>query len=407
MPLPTQLMDNWLLYILFVFAIGIGWWLGRRERTGQTRHGQVVDANYYRGLKYLLNDDPDRAVSALVDSLNSLEVNSQSLETHLALGGLLRRRGELEKAVVVHENILRRASGLTSGAMQQVELELARDFLLAGLLDRAEALCVKLSQQPGDGESGQIRLDSLKIILEIYETEKEWSQAIEVAKLLVGNDTDGRYEKAISHYYCELAEVYLERQEPDAAREVVREAIGHDVNNPRTSLMRGRIDVQEGYFDQAITALTRIRDQDAVYVPESLQALETAYQLDGRPQEELRQYLLSCLDLTPSISIVLVLAKSIREELGDEAVARFIAGYLKKNPTIRGLPQLIDLHIDNASGIAKENLAILRSFAEALVAEKPTYRCQQCGFEGKRMRWHCPQCRDWATIKLIVGLEGE
>ncbi len=393
-------MDNWLLYALIVAAIGIGWWLGRRDRS---KSADMAGPDYYEGLNYLLNEEPDRAVTTFIENL---EVNEDTLETHLALGGLLRRRGELEKAVVVHENILSHAR-LTREEMLGVQLELARDYLLAGLLDRAEALCVQLSQEPETGRADSIRRESLKITLEIYEREKEWSQAIEVAKLLALGVEADHYERAISHYYCELAEEQLQLNNLEAARESIREAIGHDVNNPRTSLVRGRIDVEEGFYEHAITALTRIRDQDPVYVPESIETLEEAYQLDQRSQEELRQYLFSCLEMTPSISIVLTLAKSIRDEQGDEAVAKFIANHLKKNPTIRGLTQLIDLHIDNTQGVAKENLAILRSFAEALVADKPAYRCNGCGFEGKRMRWHCPVCKDWATIKPIFGLEGE
>ena len=390
------MLDNWLLYCLVVAAIAIGWWLGRRDRS---RASEVVGPDYYEGLNYLLNEEPDRAVSTFVDNL---EVNTDTLETHLALGGLLRRRGELDKAVVVHENILSKAR-LSKVDMQNVQLELARDYLLAGLLDRAEALCVKLSQQPDVGETASIRRESLKITLQIYEQEKEWRQAVEVAKLLA--PADESYEKAISHYYCELAEEKLSAGDLEAARESVREAIGHDVNNPRTSLVRGRLDVSEGHYDNAIAALTRIRDQDPVYVAESLETLEEVYQ--HRSQRELQEYLESCLEVTPSISIVLALAKSIREAQGDEAVAKFIASHLKKNPTIRGLTQLIDLHIDNTQGIARENLAILRSFAEALVADKPAYRCQSCGFDGKRMHWQCPVCHDWASIKPIFGLEGE
>lgn len=393
-------MDNWLLYVVILLAIGIGWWLGRRERSKSPEAGGT---NYYEGLNYLLNEEPDRAVSTFIDSL---EVNHETLETHLALGGLLRRRGELEKAVVVHENILSHAE-LSAEDKQNVQLELARDYLLAGLLDRAEELCVPLSQEPETGKPHSVRRESLKITLEIYEREREWSQAVEVAKLLAIGEEANYYEKAISHYYCELAEDQLSKRHLEEARESVREAIGHGVNNPRTSLVRGRIDVEEGSYSDAIAALTRIRDQDPVYVPESLESLQEAYEKDGRSQEELRQYLTSCLEHTPSISIVLMLAKSIRDELGDEAVAKFIASHLKKNPTIRGLTQLIDLHIDNTQGVARENLAILRSFAEALVADKPAYRCHGCGFEGKRMRWHCPVCKDWATIKPIFGLEGE
>jgi lipopolysaccharide biosynthesis regulator YciM len=393
-------MDNFVLYALIVGAIGIGWLLGRGDRT---KTSEIVGPKYYQGLNYLLNEEPDRALTTFIENL---EVTDDTLETHLALGGLLRRRGELDKAVVVHENILVHAK-LSKDDMQRVQLELARDYLLAGLLDRAEELCVQLSLEPETGKLYSVRRESLKITLEIYELEKEWSQAIEVAKLLaVGGATD-QYEKAISHYYCEIAEELFNRNELSSARESVREAIGHDVNNPRASLVRSRIDVEEGHYAQAIAVLTRIFDQNPVYLPESLETLGEAYRLGQRPQKELREYLISCLDLTPSISIVLMLAKSIRDELGDDAVAKFIASHLKENPTVRGLAQLIDLHIDKTEGVAKENLTILRSFADALVADKPTSRCNGCGFEGKRMRWHCPVCKDWATIEPIFGLEGE
>ena len=388
-------MNSWLLYLLIVFAIGIGWQLGRRERK---RASRASAPDYY--LNHLLNDEPDRAVPAFIASL---AVNADTLETHLALGGLLRRRGELEKAVVVHKNILAHAR-LSRDELLAVELELARDYLLAGLLDRAEELSTRLTREPAPEN---IRRESLRITLEIYEQEREWRQAIEVAQQLASGELADYYEKAISHYYCELAEEQLDRDSLIDARESVREAIGHDVNNPRTSLVRGRLDVREGHYDHAITALTRIRDQDPVFVPESLDVLEKAWLQGNRPREELRQYLESCLKLTPSISIVLLLAKNIRIDSGDEEVARFIAEHLKRNPTIRGLTRLIDLHIDKTRGVARENLAILRSFAEALVADKPAYRCRECGFEGKLMRWHCPQCRDWATIRPIFGLEGE
>ncbi|MFP6806422.1 MAG: lipopolysaccharide assembly protein LapB [Pseudomonadales bacterium] len=388
-------METWLLYIVIVVAIASGWWLGRRERTKKTSSNI---SNYYQGLNHILNEEPDRAVASFI---NDLEVNSDTIDTHLALGGLLRRRGEIEKAVVVHENILQRAS-LDKDAMHQVQLELARDYLLAGLLDRAEELSVKL-----DGANPSIKRDSLKITLEIYEREQEWAQAIEVAKLLAVGDEGEKYEKAISHYYCEIAEAKLGKFHIDEARTAVSNAIGHNVNNPRSYLIQGQMDINEKRYDDAIKVLQRIGKQDPVYVPESLELLSIAYEGSEKPAELFREYLLDCLKHTPSISIVLTIASSIRDESGDEAVAKFVANHLKTNPTIRGLTQLIDLHIDNTHGVAKQNLAILRSFAEALVADKPAYRCNNCGFEGKKMRWHCPSCKDWATIKPIFGLEGE
>jgi lipopolysaccharide biosynthesis regulator YciM len=388
-------LDNWLLYVLIVGAIGIGWWMGRRERVKST---ETSGNNYYQGLNYLLNEEPDRAVATFIEDL---EVNKDTLETHLALGSLLRRRGELEKAVVVHENILKHQH-LDRDSILNVQLELAQDYLLAGLLDRAEDLLMSLCQ-----ETGHIRKESLKLMLEIYEREREWHRAAEIGALLaVGDDTE-KYERFISHYYCEIAQDLLKRKRYEEAGQAISDAIGHDAGNPRVSLVQGQLKAAEGRFDDAITSLTRIKDQDPTYVPESLDLLVQAYEHGSKPKEDLKQYLTECLELTPSISIVLQMADILRETQGDEAVAKFIANHLKQNPTIRGLTQLIDMHMDNAHGVSKQNLSILRSFAEALVADKPAYRCKSCGFDGKKMRWHCPSCKSWGTITPIFGLEGE
>ena len=385
--------------MLIVAAIGIGWLLGRREHFGSVAKApETLGPNYYSGLNYLLNEEPGRAVTTFIEDL---EVNPETLETHLALGGLLRRRGELDKAVIVHENILAHAR-LGREAMLNVKLELARDYLLAGLLDRAEELSLTLAT-----EEETTRREGQKITLEVYEREIEWNQAIEVAKLLAVGRESERYDKAISHYYCEISEDQLAQGNIENAREAVREAIGHDAANARASLIHGKIDIAEGRYSDAATALKRIREQEPVYVPESLEPLTLAYERGLLPPEELREYLEDCLKVTPSISIVLTLALGMRDMVGDENMGKYIANHLKKNPTIRGLTQLIDLHVDNTSGVAKQNLTILRSFAEALVADKPAYRCQSCGFEGKSMFWHCPSCKDWATIKPIFGLEGE
>jgi len=378
-----------------VAAISIGWWLGRRERQKST---ETLGPNYYQGLNYLLNEEPDRAVAPFIEDL---EVNKDTLDTHLALGSLLRRRGELEKAVVVHENILANAK-LEIAAMQNVQLELARDYLLAGLLDRAENLLLLLSQ-----EKGHVRRESQKLMLQIYEQEKEWHRAVEIGELLAVGDDSEQYEMSISHYYCEIAEELLHLNHIDEAREAISKAIGHGASNARVSLVLGRLELAQKQYPEAIRALQRIKEQDPVYVAESIELLLRAYQEGDVPTEAFRQYLFKCLEITPSISIVLALAIHIRDEQGDEAVSKFIANHLKKNPTIRGLTQLIDLHIDNTSGVSKQNLSILRSFAEALVADKPAYRCKSCGFDGKKMRWHCPSCRDWGTIEPIFGLEGE
>ena len=167
------------------------------------------------------------------------------------------------------------------------------------------------------------------------------------------------------------------------------------------------MELHEGRFEQAIKVLKRLPEQDVDFVPEALLLLKKAYQLGGLDLDDYRGFLESCLTKTSSISIVLAVAEIVREVQGDEAAAKYIANYLEKNPTIKGLTQLIDLHVENAHGISKQNLYILRSFAEALAADKPAYRCIECGFEGKRLNWRCPSCKKWSSTRPIFGLEGE
>jgi len=383
-------MESWILWLLFVFAIAAGWWLGRRERK-QSRSLEL-------GLRHLLNDQHDQAVAALVGELEFL---SDNVETHLALGGLLRRRGELAKAVVVHESILSRAR-LDTKTRHQVQIELARDYLQAGLLDRAEALSIQLAR-----ENPRYQTDSLKITLSIYEQEREWQKAIDTAKLMVGGENQEQIDQAISHYYCEQAEQLIETGDIAAARVAISGATGHLAKNPRVSLVQARLELDEGRFEQAIKVLKRLPEQDVDFVPEALLLLKKTYQLGGFDLDDYREFLENCLTKTSSISIVLAVAESVKEEKGDEAAAKYIANHLKKTPTLRGLKQLIDLNVDSAHGISKQNLYILRSFAEALVADRPAYRCIECGFEGKRLNWRCPSCKKWSSTRPIFGLEGE
>ncbi len=383
-------MESWILWFLFVLAIAAGWWLGRRER----KRPQSLEL----GLQYLLNDQQDQAVAALVGELEFL---SDNVETHLALGGLLRRRGELERAVVVHESILSRTR-LDTKTRHEVEIELARDYLQAGLLDRAEALSLQLAK-----ENPKFQTESLKITLSIYEQEREWEKAIETAKLMLGGANEEQIDQAISHYYCEQAEQLFEAGNISAARDAISGATGHLPRNPRVSLIQAKMELHEGRFDQAIKVLKRLPEQDVDFVPEALLLLKKTYQLGGFDLGDYRAFLESCLNKTSSISIVLAVAEIIKEVQGDEAAAKYIANYLKKNPTLRGLTQLIDLHVENAHGISKQNLYILRSFAEALAADKPAYRCIECGFEGKRLNWRCPSCKKWSSTRPIFGLEGE
>lgn len=395
--------NPWLL-LLLMLAIAIGWLLGRRVN-GQPPDERAVPSQYYKGLNYLLNDHPDGALDSFIEAL---EVNSETLETHIAVGNLMRRKGEVDRAIRIHQNLLARPS-LPPEHLHQAHLELARDFIAAGLLDRAERLLEELLN-----EAPELRSITMRHLLEIYQDEREWQQAIDTAKqiqpkkyLLKPNVTDDPVIAiALSHYSCEQACESLKRNDYLSARMQLRQALSYDKNCVRASLMLGELELDAGHFHQAIKALKKIRFQDPLFIPESVELLKRCYQ-QLADRQGFHQYLLECLAEQPSVSVVLSLAEDIKLYEGDVAAANFIGEELKKRPSLRGLEKLIELHLSTSTGASRENLSIIQLLISQLMVSKPQYRCQSCGFSGRQLHWLCPGCKQWGQIKSIRGAEGD
>lgn len=392
-------MKDFSLFILVLVAIFIGWVLGRRRplsslKAGAKKHG--LSENYFHGLNFLLNEQPDKAIDFFIQGL---EVNQDTIETHLALGKMFCRRGEVDRAIKVHQNLLSKPC-LDNQQQFNVHLELAKDYLAVGLLDRAEKIFHDLLTKSDDSNQ-----DCLRSLLQIYEHEKEWRSAIKIAKKLAKTG-DAQAGQFIAHYYCELAQQALQQNANLDARENIEKAIAYDTQSVRASLLEGQLEYQEQNYSKAAQALKRIRLQDPDYISESVELLKQCYSKVGK-ETELASYFASCVERYPAITVVLALAEIVRSQQGDVAAAGIIADYLKKVPSIRGLNRLIDFHIDHSKGKAKENLSILRDLTENLIAHKPVYNCKSCGYSSKELYWLCPSCRQWGTVKPIHGLEGE
>lgn len=398
-------MDNlWQLLLVFT-AIAIGWWLGRRGRMAPVENNGALHHQYYKGLNFLINDRPDSALDAFIEAL---EVNSETLETHIAVGNLMRRKGEVERAIRIHQNLLSRPS-LARVHLHQAHLELARDFISAGLLDRAERLLQDLIK-----EAPELKETAMRHLLEIYKDEKEWQQAIDIAEELLPKRSllkatppvDKTVTSALSHYFCELAELSLVKNDYHSARVQLKKALSHDRDCVRASLLIADIEFRTGHYDKAIKNLRKVRDQDPVFIPETIELLRSSFERLGDDGGFYR-YMLESLDIYPSATIVLNLVEEIIAKKGHLAAADFLAKELKKRPSLRGLAKLVEFHIANSSGPSKENLTILQLLIEQLMQSKPRYQCHHCGFSGKRLHWLCPGCKQWGQIKAIRGAEGD
>ncbi|MFU8762935.1 MAG: lipopolysaccharide assembly protein LapB [Haliea sp.] len=396
-------MNDLLAFVLLFAAVGIGWWLGRRSaRVAATD----LPGQYYKGLNYLLDGRPDGAVDAFI---NALEVNTETLETHIALGNLLRKRGEVDRAIRIHQNLLARPS-LPRQQVHQAHLELARDYISAGLFDRAERLLLDLVK-----DSPEQRRASQRHLLEIFQSQREWANAIEVATALLprksllsqtGPAPLGANRQpvalALAHYHCELATELLKQGNIQGARKELQQALMHDRLCVRASLMLGELECQAGNYRQAIKALRKVRQQDPDYIPETIPTLQEAYRQLGE-EATLRQYLEECLQANPAAPLVLAVTEDIRENISDEAAVSFLSAQLARYPSLRGLSRLIGMQMDKTEGQIRDNLGLLERLVERLIAERPTYRCSHCGFAGRQLHWFCPGCKHWGTVKSIRG----
>lgn len=381
-----------LLYLLLPIAAGASWYSGYKYRKRkQRRVVSQLRQHYFQGLQYLINEQPDKAVDVFV---KLLEVDSDTVETHLALGSLFRRRGEVDRAIRIHQNIIARPQ-LDKTHRSQALAELGQDYWRAGVLDRAERLFQALFEM-----DEQITL-ALSYLLKIYVQQKDWHQAIQVAEKLA-LATKENQDKNIAHFYCELAH----DKNVEAAEKLLKQALTTDKNCVRASLMLAAIEAERGDYQAAIKYYKQVQQQDPDFISEMVRPLAKCYEtLDN--EIALINYLEDCLQYYPRISIVLVLSDYLRKLQGDQIAIEFIEAQCRRFLSLRGIRQLINLYLINAKAETRDKLNILKNLVEQLLAGKPAYQCVHCGFQAKSLFWICPGCKNWGAVKPIHGLIGD
>lgn len=383
-----------LLWLLLPIAAASGWWAA--HLLPKTRQFSTnLSSDYFKGLNYLLNEQPDKAIDIFI---KLIDVDSDTIETHLALGVLFRRQGEVNRAILIHQNLIARPT-LSAQQRYAALLELAQDYRRAGLLDRAEDLFQELTQ------SNEHQIYAYHQLLDVYQQEHDWEKAIKTAKKLAEISHDALHT-VIAQYYCEQAETCRQQRQYQTALQMIKLALEQDSNCVRASLLAGTIFLEEKEFAQAITEFKRIEQQDPDYLTEIIDFLQICYQKTHQEQEFIN-YLQHIISHYGGTTIVLMLAEILRQTENEQKVADFVVKQLHKRPSIRGLDYLIDLALIKRDNISHEHLYLIKDMTTRLLKNKPIYKCRQCGFMGKSLHWQCPSCKQWNTIKPIQGIDGE
>jgi lipopolysaccharide biosynthesis regulator YciM len=360
-------------------AFGLGWLASRLDLRQLRIDNRQAPRAYFKGLNFLLNEQQDKAIDAFIEAVQN---DPDTSELHFALGNLFRRRGEYERAVRVHEHLLSRGD-LSTADRQRAQNALAKDFVKAGLLDRAEDALRKLE---GTTFEGQARLARLAI----YERSREWPQAREVATQL---EQSGEVSFSVrkAHYLCEQARELNAQGDATGAAQLLHNAIAEAPDAPRPRLLLGQLQLNQGQAAEAYASLSQLFESGSVAAPLAAASLVRAAQAANLAPAALKllqqHYAQSpCIDVMDAI---VALEKSVANS--EALVRQRYIDHLNKQPSLLAASRWLagaDLGNDDT------RLPVQKALEQA---SRPLarYRCAACGFEAKEHFWHCPGCQAW------------
>lgn len=381
-------MDTEVLLLLAIpgtfLVFVMGWLAARVDIKHLLESAKVLPRSYFRGLNYLLNEQPDRAIDSFIEAV---QADPDALDLHFTLGAMFRRRGESDRAIRIHKALMAR-SDLSAKDHARAVYELGLDCLRAGMLDRAESNFVSLRHSPYENQA-------LLALIDVFQIEKEWQKAVDVARELEQKSGED-LRKKIAQFYCEMAQLALAQSRFDAADEALKSAFEEDRTHVRASLLAGDVALARGQAEQAIEHWVGIAKQSVLHLALVARRTFNAYAMLGRAEEGLH-LLKNWLAQSPSYDIVEVLFTETLERHTPEAAHALVLAELKRTPTLIGLDKLVQARLSLNTTSAREELDIVKTLLHQHARRLSRYLCQDCGFKARQFYWQCPGCQHWNT----------
>ena len=377
--------EPWML-LVFPLFFGMGWLAARIDIKELLTESSALPRSYFEGLNFLLNEQQDQAIEAFIEVV---KVDPQTIELHFALGSLFRRRGEVDRAIRMHLNLVER-DDLEEERKQQALFELAQDYLKAGILDRAEDALQRLCGTPYEKQADEF-------LLELYQKEKDWPEAIDISRRLEAL-TGESYGRCIAFFYCELGAAELAGQQAEAAVVHLEQALAANAKNVRASMMLGDIDLAAGKIADAIARWKKIELQDAEYLPLVAERLLAAYKQLGDEAGGV-ELLRGWLRQYPSLDLMNVLFGAVVACEGADAAYRLVRDELRRTPSLLGLEKLLEAQLLTYRGERRSDIELVKHLIHDRTRSLGMYHCSHCGFKARQFYWHCPACHNWDTYR--------
>ncbi|NMH63836.1 lipopolysaccharide assembly protein LapB [Shewanella salipaludis] len=383
-----------ILFLLLPIAAGYGWYMGRRSiRQNQTNQRKKLSRDYFTGLNFLLSNESDKAVDLFI---SMLDVDDETIDTHLALGSLFRKRGEVDRSIRIHQNLIARPS-LTNDQRDVAMMELGKDYLAAGFYDRAEEIFLNLVSQEDHSEESETQL------IAIYQVTKEWQKAIDITKRL-SRKRQQTLKPITAHFYCQLADEATDKADKLKKLQL---ALKQDAACGRALLSLAKACLESQDYTQCKQMLQALKSADIDLFGDALATAKQVYR-DTQDDEGYQELLAAAMVAGAGASVVVALAQHLIAKGEPKAAETLVLDSLYRHPTMKGFQHLMQMHLRQAEdGQAKQSLTMLEHLVEQQIKYRPGYRCKECGFPSHALYWHCPSCKNWGSIKRIRGLDGE
>jgi len=382
-----------LLWLFLPVAAAGGWFAAIRHQSGHKQAVWKHSQHFHKELNQLLSEKESAA--ELFDSFTHAE--RDAADTHIALGNLYRRRGEIDRAIMVHESLAKQAS--EKDISEAARFELARDYDSAGLLDRAETIFRQLTQ------STTRQSEAYSALLQLHEREHDWAKAIETA-LECERETQRTLGERLAHYHCEQAQLAQSANRSLDAQEALQRALHHSPNSARARIALAAIAVEEKQFERAIRLYDEVETLQPELMPEIIRSRFDAL-LGAGDMQALNAFIMRIQAQRNAYSVVRT-TRQIIAQIHDERVAdRFFKDQILRRPSLKGLRDWAHDQLLLSKPGERDNVQVICNLLDQVMEDKPAYRCSSCGFEGNVMHWRCPSCESWDTVSTIIGVEGE
>lgn len=376
--------EYWWLLALPLFFV-LGWLAARMDLKQLLTESSAMPAAYFKGLNFLIKEQHDKAIEAFIEAV---QINSESLELHFALGSLFRLRGEVDRAIHLHHNLLERPQ-LSDIQRFAIMAELAQDYLKAGLFDRAEELFRALCASP------TYHQPALRSLLDIYIRERDWSRAIETAADLEAQ-SGVSFRKEIAQFHCELAVEAAATGDMAQAKQHLANALNTNPECVRATMMLGDMEATAGARDKAIAIWKRIEQQRPQYlglVAARLLENYTALDQTGAGLELLKSW----MEKYSLPSILNIIYEATLKHEGAEAAASLARAELVRKPSLNILDRLLQARELEKHG-GEPDVALMKNTVHHFLGNTRSYGCGQCGFRARQYYWQCPGCNHWESF---------